>query len=95
MAFDLDQDPHETTNVADARPQVVGKGMQLLEAWVSEQLMTSDYPSDPMWQVIHEGGPFHTRGQLETSLEYLRHTDRHEVAARLAQRHQKLRRFEL
>ncbi len=94
MAFDLAKDPHETTNLAEECPLIVGKGIQLLEAWVSDQLVTSDYPTDPMWHVIHEGGPFHTRGQLATYLEYLRQTDRHEAADRLAQRHQKLRRFE-
>jgi choline-sulfatase len=95
MVFDLEQDPHETTDLAEVHPHVVGKGMQLLEAWVSEQLVTADDPTDPMWHVIHEGGPFHTRGQLDTYLEYLRQTDRQDAADRLAQRHQKLRRFEL
>jgi arylsulfatase A-like enzyme len=94
MVFDLEKDPHETTDLAEERLHVAGKGIQLLEAWVSDQLVTSDYPTDPMWHVIHEGGPFHTRGQLDTYLEQLRQTDRHEAADRLAQRHQKLRQFE-
>jgi hypothetical protein len=94
MLFDVDQDPHETTDLARVRPDVVGTGIQLLEAWVAEQLVTSDDPTDPMWQVIHEGGPFHTRGQLDHCLEALRQTGRYEAADRLAQRHRHLRRFE-
>jgi choline-sulfatase len=94
MLFDLEKDPHETSDFVEARPDVVGKGMQLLDAWVSDQLLTSDHPTDPMWHVIHEGGPFHTRGQLDTYLEHLRDTDRNDAADRLEQRHRKLHRFE-
>jgi choline-sulfatase len=94
MLFDLEKDSHETTDLAEERLDVVGKGIQLLEAWVSEQLVTSDYPTDPMWHVIHEGGPFHTRGQLDHYLEHLRQTDRKDAADRLERRHRKLRRFE-
>jgi choline-sulfatase len=94
MLFDLDKDPHETTDVAAERPDAVGQGIQLLEAWVADQLVTSDYPTDPMWHVIHEGGPFHTRGQFAPYLKRLRKAGRHDAADRLEQRHRKLRRFE-
>ena len=94
MLFDLETDPHETIDIANDHPDKVGQGIQLLEAWVAEQLLTSDDPADPMWQVIHEGGPFHTRGQLDDFLQHLRQTDRDDAADRLAQRHRRLRRFE-
>jgi choline-sulfatase len=94
MLFDVDKDPHETTDLANSRPDQVGKGMQLLDAWVAEQLALSDDPTDPMWQVIHEGGPFHTRGLLDKYLHDLRQSGRNDAADRLEHRHRYLRRFD-
>lgn len=89
MLFDIENDPNETTNLADGRPDIIGKGLQLLDAWVAEQMKSSDYPTDPMWNVIHEGGPFHTRGDyaLDGYLNKLRKEDRHAAAERLERRH--------
>jgi arylsulfatase A-like enzyme len=89
MLFDIDNDPHETTNLAEERPLVTAQGLQLLDEWVAEQMAVSDYPTDPMWQVIREGGPYHTRGSLDDYLERLRQTGRHEAAERLASRYGK------
>lgn len=86
MLFDVENDPHETTNLAEARPDVVGEGLRLLDEWVAEQMMRSDSPMDPMWHVIHEGGPYHTRGNEQTYLERLRREGRLEAAERLAAR---------
>ncbi len=83
MLFDLDDDPHETVNLADSRPDVVGRGLRLLDVWVAEQMATSRVPSDPMWCVIHEGGPYHTRGMRDEYLAKLRAKGRHGAADRL------------
>ncbi|MCM3596148.1 sulfatase-like hydrolase/transferase [Metabacillus idriensis] len=90
MLFDLESDPHETENVIEQHPEIVGKGLQLLDAWVAEQMASSDSPTDPMWNVIQEGGPYHTRGNLENYLISLRQDGRHEAAMRLESRHEKL-----
>jgi len=37
MLFDLQHDPHEVTDLADARPDVVGRCEHLLNDWWSRQ----------------------------------------------------------
>ena len=89
MLFDIENDPHQTTNLVDERPEIAAKGMRLLDEWVTEQMKKSDSPADPMWTVIQEGGPFHTRGDmaLDSYLEKMRKQDRHEAADRLESRY--------
>jgi choline-sulfatase len=89
MLFDVENDPHETTNLVDERPEVVAKGLRLLDEWVANQMRTSDSPIDPMWNVIHEGGPFHTREDfsLDRYLEKLRKQGRNAAADRLERRY--------
>ncbi|WP_078379031.1 sulfatase family protein [Sutcliffiella halmapala] len=88
MLFDIENDPHETTNLAEDRPEIVAKGLLLLDQWVAEQMISSDSPIDPMWAVIHEGGPFHTRGDaLDNYLTKLRKQERHAAADRLERRY--------
>ncbi|WP_407271853.1 sulfatase [Radiobacillus sp. PE A8.2] len=89
MLFDVENDPHETTNLFEERPEVVAKGLRILDEWVSEQMKTSDSPIDPMWSVIHEGGPWHTRDDidLERYLEKLRSQGRYRAADRLEERY--------
>lgn len=89
MLFDVENDPHETENLVDQYPEVVAKGLRLLDEWVTEQMKKSDSPIDPMWQVIQEGGPFHTRGDftVESYIQKLKNTGRKEAAKRLAKRY--------
>ncbi|WP_431801140.1 sulfatase/phosphatase domain-containing protein [Halobacillus andaensis] len=89
MLFDIEKDPHETTNLVDEKPEIVGKGLRLLDEWVAEQMATSDSPTDPMWNVIQEGGPFHTKGDYHGYVKRLRNEGRNEAADRLERRHQK------
>lgn len=94
MLFNLINDPHETENLAQDKPDIVGKGMILLDEWYSQQMATSNYPTDPMWQVIHEGGPYHTRGDLESLIKNLKQNNEIEAANRLIARHKYVGRFE-
>ena len=89
MLFDIDADPHETTNLAADRPEIVGRGLTLLDEWVASMLATSPDKTDPMWNVIEEGGPYHTLNMLEPYLKQLRDTGRGAAADRLAERHRK------
>ncbi|HLH71651.1 MAG TPA: sulfatase [Chloroflexota bacterium] len=83
MLFDVAEDPHEQHDLADERPRVVEYALNLLERWHGEMMRTATHPVDPMWTVISEGGPLHTRGQLPAYLERLRTTGRAKWAERL------------
>ena len=83
LLFDLAADPHETVDLAAARSDVVDHGLALLETWHTAQMATSSSGVDPMWTVLREGGPFHTRGQRAKYCERLRATGRGEHAERL------------
>lgn len=87
MLFDLAADPHEQHDIAADWPDRVQRGAALLEDWYAAMLRTASHPADPMWRVMHEGGPFHTRGQLPAYLDRLRQTGRADFAARLQARH--------
>jgi choline-sulfatase len=87
MLFDVRGDPHEQRNLAPERPEVVARAMSLLDDWHGRIMRTATHGQDPMWTVMQEGGPEHTRGQLRRYLERLRETERSEWAERLAAAH--------
>ncbi|MFN3236871.1 MAG: sulfatase [Pseudomonadales bacterium] len=76
MLFDLDQDPHETRNLADSMPDVLRRGRTLLDEWLAANMVTAARGRDPLQNVIAEGGPFHVRGELKAYLKRLRDTGR-------------------
>lgn len=86
MLFDLDADPHEQTNLAPTRPDLVAQGQNILQDWKSGVLKTARHPSDPLDTVMAEGGPFHVRGQADSYIERLRDTGREQIAHSFAQR---------
>ncbi len=71
MLFDVCVDPHETENLAEKMEEVADHGQALLEQWTGEMMSSSTVGEDPMWLVMREGGPFHTRRELRD--KYLRH----------------------
>lgn len=79
MLYDFENDFHMTKNIAEERPDIVGKGLQLLDEWHKQMMKTSPSPNDPMWTVIAEGGPHHTKGMLNTYLKRLRRSGREEL----------------
>ena len=89
LLFNVKNDPHETNDLSSSHPKVLAQGLTLLDQWTSEQMITSESPTDPMWEVIHEGGPYHTRGTLANYLKTLRDQGRHAAADRLEERHRK------
>jgi hypothetical protein len=74
MLFDVGKDPHEVNDLAASQPALAGRGQALLETWTEEML--SGGAEDPMGTVLREGGPFHTRGELESYCRRLRDTGR-------------------
>jgi arylsulfatase A-like enzyme len=87
MLFNLREDPHEQHDLASKRPDIVARAMNLLDGWYGTMMRSSQNGVDPMWTVLREGGPFHTRGELPNYLERLRKTGRSEAGARLAAAH--------
>ena len=65
-----------TNNLADDSPEVVNEGLQKLEAWHTEQMWRSATNVDPLWTIVREGGPLHTRAHLAPYCERLRATGR-------------------
>jgi arylsulfatase A-like enzyme len=90
--YDLAEDPHETNNLARERPDLAREGVQRIEDWVAARMRESaqkeaggnpeavDGLVDPLWQVVEEGGPHHTNGNVESYAERLRETGREAVA---------------
>ena len=87
MLFDVKNDPHEQHDLAAQRPELVDKAMGMLEDWYGQMMRTASHAQDPMWTVLREGGPLHTRGQLPQYLTRLRATGREEWAEKLAAKH--------
>ena len=87
MLFDVQTDPHEQHDLARAEPGLVDRGQALLERWLAEAMVSASHPQDPMWVVLHEGGPKHVRGNLPRYLDRLRATGRERWAKHLAARH--------
>jgi arylsulfatase A-like enzyme len=86
MQFNLREDPHEQHNIAADHPELVQEGNAHLAEWLSEMMITSKNAADPLKTVMLEGGPFHTRGQLEMYIQRLRDTGREDYAELFATR---------
>jgi len=79
MLYNFENDFHMTKNLAEERPDIVGKGLQLLDEWYKHMMKTSPSPKDPLWTVIEEGGPHHTKKMLNTYIRRLRRSGRGEL----------------
>lgn len=92
MLFDLTSDPHQTTNLAEERPEIVSAGLSRLQRWLDERLQESATGrnggnprapggvTDPMWNVIREGGPWHARTFVDDYVAHLEDVGRDELA---------------
>ncbi|WP_255171419.1 sulfatase family protein [Natrononativus amylolyticus] len=99
MLFDLAADPHETTNLADERPEIVDAGLAQLQRWHDERRFETVNDenggnphapgafTDPMWNVLGEKGPYYTWDHLEPYIDHLIETGREEHAERLAEQY--------
>jgi choline-sulfatase len=76
MLFNVAADPHELTDLAETEPALVDHGQALLEQWTAEMMTASDCAVDPLWTVMREGGPYHTRDRLADYSRRLRDTGR-------------------
>lgn len=87
MLFDVLEDPHETRNLVSERPEIAHRMVAMLENWQADMMRTSPFDVDPLWTVIREGGPLHTRGHLQSYCQRLRDTGRAHHAKELLKRH--------
>ena len=87
MLFNVKEDPHEQRNVKALHPEVCAQGAKLILDWQEEQMLKSPSPVDPMYTVLHEGGPYHTRGHLQEYAQRLEQTGRAQGAQELRRRH--------
>ncbi|WP_436925624.1 sulfatase [Halosimplex amylolyticum] len=99
MLFDLAADPHETTNLADDRPEIVREGRSILQRWIDARLSEAasgerggnpdaeNAVTDPMWEVLREKGPYYTWDALDGYVDHLRETGREVHAEALLDRH--------
>ncbi len=76
MLYNLKNDPYEQYDVKDAHPDICAQGAKLILDWQEELLLENPGITDPMWTVMREGGPFHTRTDLEAYIKRLESTNR-------------------
>ncbi len=87
MLYNIAADPHEQQDIATAQPDLVRHGLALLDRWMTDAMRSATQPTDPMWGVLREGGPLHTRGELPAYLQRLRQSGRADMAEQLAAKH--------
>lgn len=83
MLFDLKKDPHECEDLASARPELVDKGLSLLQQWHDTEMLKSDRKEDPMMKVLEEGGPFHAKGRYQEYIDAYTKKGRNDIVKKL------------
>ena len=96
MLYNLEEDPHEQVNLAEAHPELCREGAYRLMAWHDEAMQTSDSNVDPLWTVMKEGGPFHANSimmqdTLQGYFDHLRKTGRADGVEEIKERYPELR----
>ncbi len=76
MLFNIKDDPHEQCNLAAERPDLCAQGAKRILDWTDKYMKRSAYDVDPLWTVMRQGGPLHSRGALPAYIERLRGTPR-------------------
>jgi len=87
MLFDIENDPHEQTDLCLDCPELVEEGLSRLRSWQAEMMPLAARGRDPLENVVLEGGPYHVRGQLPDYLKRLRETSRQAHARRLEKKY--------
>lgn len=87
MLFNIKDDPHERNNLAETHPEIVKDAVYKLYDWHDEMMQNSDSDTDPLWTVMKEGGPLHSRGNLKKYCKFLEQTGRAWAIPELRKKH--------
>lgn len=89
MLFNLEQDPYEQVNLAPVFPAICQQGAHILSTWHASMMahLPPGITSDPLWQVVAEGGPTHAKGVLAEYCQRLAATGRGQHIPELKRRH--------
>lgn len=87
MLFNLKNDVYQQNDVKDLYPHLCEKGAKMMLDWHDEMMATSDSQIDPLWTVMHEGGPFHAKGRLSEYIQRLENTGRKIGAQKLKEKY--------
>ncbi len=89
MLFNLEADPHEQHNIAEANPELCREAAYRLLNWHQDAMTSGDTNVDPLWTVMREGGPEHARPQpnMKAYCERLKATGREWAIPVLRARH--------
>ena len=87
MLFHIEDDPHETRNLVDERPDICAQACRMMMTWLEDNMMDMPDDRDPLWTVMREGGPLHSRGHLPAYCKRLEETGRGQYVAELKKRH--------
>ncbi len=88
MLFDIANDPYEQVNLAASHRSLCKDAVYYLNEWHDKMMMSMPFDVDPLWTVIHEGGPYHARPEhLRMYVEFLKVTEREWAIPELRRRH--------
>lgn len=76
MLFNLKNDPYEQCDMAKQLPELVGRSMTMFTEWQMEMMQTSTQPADPLFTVMKECRPLHTRDGVREYIERLKNMGR-------------------
>ena len=54
--YNISVDPYETRDLADEKPEIVRECGGIMDTWVSEQMKSDNWISDPIDEILHERG---------------------------------------
>ncbi len=72
MLYNISKDPYERYDVKDKYPEVCAECARLILTWQEDLMLKDPLASDPMWTVMKEGGPQHTKTDLPAYIERLK-----------------------
>jgi arylsulfatase A-like enzyme len=87
MLFNILDDPHEQTNLAEVYPEICRTATFHLLNWHDEMMSSMESPLDPLWVVMKEGGPYHAKGKLKEYCSFLKGTSREWAIDLLMEKH--------
>ncbi len=88
LLYNIKEDPHQLVDLSETMPELRNEMARMLMLWHDDMMRTSESTIDPMWTVLHEGGPLHANFKnLQPYLEWLRAQGRAADADALEQKY--------